>query len=410
MNPEAEQLKGRLWRLIDGYAGYATPGTRTRTCEVFESFLAEKVILVHSFLDKKFREYSSNKETRDLLLPLSESLKILSESTPLLEYDRKKLFHFFEEFRIPKEREEKLYFTDFDLLKKLGQTVDQICSVHLAADNKFIDLNENLAGLKEHLSTRHQDINELGEILKRRFEEHGMILRYIRNRKANVQTYDNLKVYLDKYSDHLFSMRETLDCFRNSSSNFLNLSGNLPMISLYKEALLFLDQYEKLIHRLNKFLEGYDINSPEEDACIDDMKKRISLCPDFKKERLFLLTSIKRIEDRKAMLKMGAGNIQKAETLFESGRELEKKLDLDGALNFYQSALKVDPELEGCIQAVERCNLKKKFVDDFQKANKMFASGSLADAKSLYQKILKKVPDFEEASEMLNRIMSVEAG
>jgi len=45
------------------------------------------------------------------------------------------------------------------------------------------------------------------------------------------------------------------------------------MISLYKEALLFLDQYEKLIHRLNKFLEGYDINSPEEDACIDDMKK-----------------------------------------------------------------------------------------------------------------------------------------
>jgi len=107
---------------------------------------------------------------------------------------------------------------------------------------------------------------------------------------------------------------------------------------------------------------------------------------------------------------MGAGNIQKAETLFESGRELEKKLDLDGALNFYQSALKVDPELEGCIQAVERCNLKKKFVDDFQKANKMFASGSLADAKSLYQKILKKVPDFEEASEMLNRIMSVEAG
>jgi len=289
-------------------------------------------------------------------------------------------------------------------MQKLGQTVDQISSFQLAADNKFLDMNDYLANLKELLSSRHQKINNIGDQLKARFDELSQILKYIRTRKATKDTYEKLDGYWEKYPDHLFSVKEIIECFRSSSSDYLNLSANVPMVSLYREALLFLERYDMAIERVKVLIEGYEIDSPEEDACIDHLKERIQLAPDFEKESNFLMLSIKRVEQRKEKLRVAGSELAKAEALFKSGRDLESKLDLDGAINFYNSALKLYSAYSEAKEALTSCQNKKKQLGNYQKANNFFACGNVDQAKALYEKVLKANPGFREARVMLVRI------
>jgi tetratricopeptide (TPR) repeat protein len=229
----------------------------------------------------------------------------------------------------------------------------------------------------------------------------GPCLREIKERNATSATYVKLVELLDQKPDRVSTYRDIFQCFWASSSLYLNVNENTPILSMITDAMLFIESYELFSERIKKFLEEFKTKSPEEFQHVEDIRDKMRYLPDFAREKNFLKTTFRKAEEKGNRLKKSGIVLDKAMEMHSYGIELEEIMDLDGAMQFYSASLQVDPKFTEASEGIQRCQKMKTQLPDFLKANRFFAAGANDKAIALYEKVLLKAPEFEKAKKML---------
>ncbi|MBN2143332.1 MAG: hypothetical protein JW774_01790 [Candidatus Aureabacteria bacterium] len=406
MAEEMISQRARLCTLINGYEGYTSPSFRIKSYETYHKFLFDKITLIQNYLEKKYEEFVQE-SSYAFLFPLSEVIKLFSECKKNLEWDRRNVILFLEEFRLDSGREKNLYEIDFLLLKTIGLIVDKISNFQAVMENNLSSLNELANALRSLLIKRKEIFFQINEEIKNIHEQLSVSIRDIREKNTTVKTYDKIEQVLDQYPERIMSYRDLMYCFRDSVAQFLNVNETTPLPSLISDAILFLEKYESFYIRLIRFLESFESSSPEEDFCVNDLREKIKYIPDFQREKTILASILKKVEHKSDRLKKAGIVLGKAAEFCSYGIDLEDMMDFDAAIEFYYSALKHDSKSIEAMEGIQRCQRKKSQLSDFLKANRFFAQGELDKAASLYGKILQKVPEFEKAKKMMGYLNAI---
>lgn len=401
--------RSKLALLINGYEGYVTPKMRVKSSEIFEKFLIDRVTLIHKFLEKKYDEFSKNANMHSLMFPLSRTIKIFIDCKKQLQFSKEQLQYFYQELRIARDKENKLYELDYVILKDVSSVVDKITTFNLVSPAYLLKFNEVVLRLKDNLAKRHDYVYKMNEELQSIIEKLHIPLREIAERQATLETYDELQSLLYKNSFRYQSYRDIMECFRKHAPEYFDIDDNIPVLNVYQDSLLFLEKFEWFQQRLINFLNKANPQTDEEKEEFNHLQERCKYFPDFSRQKNLLMSALRTAEEKATHRKVLETKVKKANILYEIGYELETKMIYPMAIEFYSYAYRVDSKYAEAQKAVARCTKKSSQVSDFQKATQMFLSGELAKAKTLYEKIINNVSELEpEVSSMISRIESLE--
>lgn len=392
---EIKNPKDRLKILINGYEGYLTPKSRLKTCDIYESFISEKVLLMYNFFSKKYDEMVHHGNQVHLLVPLADTLKLFSDCKEKLNDQRSLLKYFFEEFKLDYLKTEVLYQNDFEILKNISLIVDKITSLNFSSQETIFELNQCVSNFKTSIFKRIDAVIFLNSDLKERADQLALLLHEIKNNKATAATYEGLYALLSRYPDRWVFYKEILLCYKIYSSQYLIFRENVLQPSLYRGSLLFIEQYELFIGKLRDFISQAERTTEDEELCYQEIQDKMSGFPDFEKERKQFQNALKLAEAKSAKRKVMSDYINKSSVFCEMAELLEDQMQYSEAIGFYKAAINNDAENKDAIQALARCNNRVQLYSEFQKANRFLAQGQYDKALDLYNQILSKDPDLE---------------
>lgn len=401
---EIKNPKTRLKALLNGYDGYLIPKNRLKSCDIFEKLILEKVGVIHSFFSKKYDEFVLVDIYHHILIPLSETIKLFAECKEKLTYQRIQFKYFFEEFRFSLEKENELCDIDYEVLKCVGIIVDKITSFNLSNENYLLKLNESVLSLKENIIKRQTLITALNSEYKQINDELSLYFREIKDKLVTPTTYESMFSLLKKYPNRILTYKEMFNCFRTYSSLYFVVHENISILSLYKISYTFVEQYEIFTSRLKSFTEKFTSICDEETECLHFLKERLSVLPDFAREKKLLNTFLQNAEAKASKKKRIESIYNKASVMFDAGLDMENRFNYIDAINFYNSSLFYDKDYSEAVDGLKRIEKKKLLISDFQNANKLFASAKFDKALEIYQKLISQNPDFEEAKIMISHL------
>lgn len=392
---EIKNPKDRLRVLIYGYEGYLTPESRLKTCNIYEGFIYEKVLLMQNFFSKKYDDMVQQVKEGSLSMAMAETLKLFSECRERLDYHLPVLKYFLEESKLDTVKTEILCQNDFEILKNISLIVDKITSLDFISQENIFQLNRCVSNFKTSILKRIDTIVFLNSELKERADDLALLLHEIRNKKATVATYEALDVLLSKYPDCWNFYKEILVCFKNYFSQYLILKDTDIQSDFLKASLFFIDRYEAFIWKLKNFISKAECVTGDEKQCRQDILGKMSGIPDFQKERVQIQILLESTESQSAKNKVMPDSIHKSSVFCDIAEFFEHQMLYGEAMEFYQAAIKNNVGNKNAVKALTRCHNRVQWYGEFQKANSFLVQGKYDKALDLYNQILSRDPDLE---------------
>ena len=221
----------KLSTLIEGYKGYRSPRIRIATTELYEAFLSEKLKTILRIIEDKYNELINEKRNLQLLIPLSNIIKNLTDSFHYVTYERSQRRFFLHEYRFQWPGvEENLYKIDFIILQYVSMLVDKISHFEEESKKRFEDFIPIVLMFREKLSERKKFIYGINEKLAPVNQLLNDSLREIRDRHITEETFKNISKAIELFPDRLNTYMDLFEAIHRYSSYYVRINENIPLI------------------------------------------------------------------------------------------------------------------------------------------------------------------------------------
>jgi hypothetical protein len=401
----------KLSVLIDGYHGYHTPKRRVATAEIFEVFLSEKLKTILRILEERYSEWINHKKNLHLIMPLSVVIKNLTASFEFVTYEKSQRHFFLHEYRFPWPGvEDKLYKMDYNLLQYISMLVDKLSHFEQESTLRFENLGNIVVVLKDKLSERKRFIYEINEKLapvNRLLDES---IRQIRERHISEETFRNMEKAMSLFPDRMNTFMEIFGAFQRYSAYYVHVTDNIPLVDFFSLAFLFLLKYKQYTQMLQQYLNRAAFETDEEKEGEAYLRERVDKAPDFNRLAVMLNEAKQIAEKKQSVMKEKEKIMSMATEQFRIALRMERDFRFEEAIAYCQRTLSIDKDYTDAMEAMERIRKKWKVFSVFSKARKKLEEGNVEKAKSLLAKVLKNVPEFEEAKTLLQQLEQGGAG
>ncbi|MBN1521453.1 MAG: hypothetical protein JW928_02880 [Candidatus Aureabacteria bacterium] len=395
----------KLSTLIEGYQGYRSPKQRIATAELFEAFLCEKLKTILKIIEERYNDLINEKKNLNLLIPLSNMIKNLTDSFHYATYERSQRLFFLHEYKFfwP-DIEENLCKIDYTILQYISMLVDKISRFEEESKTRFEDFSAIILMFRDKLSDRKKFIYGINEKLVPVNQLLHSSINDLRERHISELTFKNISKAIELFPDRINTYMDLFQAIYRYSSYYLRVNENIPLMDFFETAKLFISKYKQYINLLQQFLKRVRFETDDEKECEAYLQERIIKAPDFEKLLETLEYAHHAAEKKQAQRKEKEEIIRKATVEYQRGLKFEKELRFVEAIALYQITLSIDDKYPEAIEGTERCKKKQKALPAFIKAQKKIYLGQISRAVSLLRKVLKKAPEFEEARAILEKL------
>ncbi|MCK5706797.1 MAG: hypothetical protein KAI43_04030 [Candidatus Aureabacteria bacterium] len=386
---------------IQFYSGYFTSEDRKTSLDVFKSNLIGKISRWKKLFEETQRSWVEQGINLDKMMFVSDVLKEMEDVLDIKDIDTelKKLF-FNESILYESELhgnmlQMDIYLVRLDdfLLKHIKKASYAIEEIDHFNESKYEESVKMLRRIKLLVSEKKSSIEAYSRKLK---ELNGNILKFendvssincsksteslinliFKFSSMRYESYLELIRYCNNNLDHYFEEREDIDLYKHYS----NIKSFIEIYFILQETVNnFINTNKQLeIYKKDK-LKTYFINKNEIDKKMNILQKKYDE----------VKIKVGQMQKKRELMDKAGDN-------YRDGLKKERQMQFDEAFKSYNIALSIDPQMQDAKRQIKVVKNKQKYYPKYLKAVELKQHGNIEKAEKIYQKIIKKCPEYRD--------------